>query len=152
MNKKTNRKKCQNLFAVSPLIILLFLSGCTLEKTLQGEERQQWIDTATPIAHRMLESLDNNTYDEFISHASDEMKERISYQDFGRLKVKMESYLGSCIKITPTDVRSRETYVTVFFAVKCEKSENVRLKIVFKAGDETHKVHDFLLVFIDEIL
>ena len=152
MNKKTNRRKCQNLIAVLNLIILLFLSGCTLEKTLQGEERQQWIDTATPIAHDMLESLNNNTYDRFISHASDEMKERMSYQDFSSLREKMEYYLGTCMTITPTDVRSREMYVTVFFAVKCEKSENVRLRIVFKAGDETHKVYDFLLVFIDEIL
>ena len=100
----------------------------------------------------MLESLNNNTYDIFISHASDEMKEMMSYQDFDSLREKMEYYLGTCMMVTPTDVRSREMYVTVFFAVKCEKSENVRLRIVFRSGDETHKVYDFLLAFVDEIL
>jgi len=59
-----NYSKCALAFSLT----LLVLSGCIgQEEVLEGEEREQWINIATPIAENILQSINNNDHQSKIS-------------------------------------------------------------------------------------
>lgn len=120
---------------------LLVLGGCIgQEKVLEGEEREQWINIATPIAENILQSMNNNDHQGFIKDFSEEMKNAFPLQEFTELRETLESKIGKYISSTPTKVVEQGGFVTVIFTAKFEKEDNVTVRVVFEKDDETHKV------------
>jgi len=50
------------------------------------------------------------------------------------------STIGKYISSTPTEVTEEEGYIVVYFTATFEQEENVTVRVVFKEGDNTHKV------------
>ncbi|MBU7026103.1 MAG: DUF3887 domain-containing protein [Theionarchaea archaeon] len=132
-----NYSKCALAFSLT----LLVLSGCIgQEEVLEGEEREQWINIATPIAENILQSINNNDHQGFIKDFSEEMKNAFPLQEFTELRETLESKIGKYISSTPTRVTEQGGFIAVIFTAKFEKEDNVTVRVVFEKGDETHKV------------
>lgn len=135
----TKRKRTWKGIAVFSLALLV-ISGCIGQNTLEGEERDKWIRTATPIAENILQSINNNDYQSFSKDFSQEMKEAMPVAGFADLREILMSKIGSYISSTPDEVVDEGDYITVYFTAKFEEDEQVTVRLVFRKDDPTYKV------------
>ncbi len=120
-------------------VAVLLLSGC-VNQPLEGEERDRWVNIATPMAENILESIKNNDYQGYIKDFSQEMIDASPPEGFADLKELLDSKVGAYISLTPERVIEEDEYVHVFFDVTFENEENATMRLVFGKDDETHKV------------
>jgi len=135
----TGPLKEKRISAIS-LILLLVLSGCAGQGIVEDTEKEQWINTATPIAENILQSINNDDYQSFIADFSEQMKNSMPRQSFTELREKLLSVIGAYISSTPAQVERQGEYIVVYFNAKFEKEENVTVRVVFREDDPTHRV------------
>ena len=133
---KMRERKMRTLLAFS-MMVLVF-SGCIGQ--LPEEEKTWWFNIADPLAENILQSLNNDDYQQFIKDFSPEMVDGMPLEGFRSLKDLLQSKIGNYISKKPDDVVEKGGFINVIYSVKFEGEDNVTVRLVFIKGDETYQV------------
>ena len=127
-------------FLLIPLIMLVFVSGCTSQTFIEGEEKDQWFQIATPMAENILQSLNDNDYEGYTSDFSETMRNAMPEEKFNEIRDLISSKIGNYVSFEPSTVFEAGEFVSVNFAAEFEEEKGVTLRIVFRRGDEEYKI------------
>ena len=134
------KKKLTSIILLILFVPAIFI-GCG--KKLDYSEISSYSDT---VLSSVLTALSNNDYATFASHLSDELVESYDYATFQKESALLINTVGSFQSLEFDTGEKRNGLNFAIYNTKFSDSEeNVRVSIVFKEDDLTHKVYELYL-------
>lgn len=120
------------------MMILVFLAGCAANPqvtVLEGEERDQWIETAAPIAENLFQSINQKDYTAASRDFDEAMKKGMDEKGFNNLTAMFEEKVGTYQSFEVQKVELVDDLVIVHYRAKFEKDDAVTTRLVLRPGD-----------------
>jgi hypothetical protein len=123
-------------------ISILLSCGCTgPEITLSSEEQIQVRIYADPIADNLLNGFNQHNYTQYSRDFSSELRNALDAVAFEQNRALIVSKIGLYIARSEASVIQSGDYLAANYKVDFEKEPGVDVRIVFKKGDNSHRIY-----------
>lgn len=133
----------KRIFKLSIISIIISFSLIGCGKKLDYNEINTYSDE---ILSSILTSLCNNDYDTFSSYLSDEMISSYGYETFQKESASLITNAGIFKSLKFDTGEKRNGYIFAIYDTEfTDEPEGVRVSILFKEDDPSHKVYELYL-------
>lgn len=131
-----------------PKIFLIFalcalaaaLASCSFmpqAELVEGEEREQVTQTATPIAENLLQGLNDQDYPTFSRDFDETMKKALDQKSFDQMAATFDEKIGDYLSMEVEKVQRVEDLFVVSYKARYEKEEAVSIRLTIRPGEPT---------------
>ncbi len=135
----TKRFYVKTMIAVVAISLLLILPACNSAKQITGDEKDQVVTYADPMAENVIRGLDTDDYTTFSQNFSDEMKKALPQNSFESMSQSFQSKLGSYQSRKVERVEEIQGNIAVIYTLIYDKAKAVTMRLV-TTDAEPHKV------------